>query len=993
MCARDGLKTQLNVNILYYRPTRLMVDDPTNSQHGAVRTTGDGIINNHNADLMMPIEKQNIEVGKHGYHDADCGTRVPQQLDNQTIVTKDPPRDKRRPSHPRDRMEDYLFYDEQNKMSIRWSPKKSVTGTADIISDVKVQQAGYSLNEDKLMKKKLQSCDRTPLIMEMKGDNAVVKSSTLTFEMIKSVLYEYYERKTDICCEITQKEDENNKVEHDKLAIFNRGKTGKKGKHLYTINLYRTTSTVMINGSHLSKFLTSEYPRLEKFINNNYNICDEQLLKNTINQLPTKGAQTDPPVNRSGQSPDRDEESLVVLSNEHDELADGETTPSTPKSNGRNSTPKSLKACPQHAQLTNLRKFHNKTPQLISPKRMDNFEKILTNLNDQAVKNNDKLTSIETQLHNKIDEAIHQSKLAVENLHQIRLDISNQCKETDKLRLQLKNLTKEKDVLENKLENLDVATNKQIRQLEKQVNQLIEKASAINIPVTDQINDLEQKIRQISVKPPEVITCDHNMVNKLEQTMSNNEKEVTNLKKAFAEFTGTILQSLESINPSARLKERSSEPQTDHINDGNTDETPHKPVIFKSSVQSAQGSRFQAFCCAISNQIELDAFVASIDQTYPDTHSANHHIVSYTFTKPGETIVQADDDGEHGASERVLDVIRDNKLQNVATMVCRWYGGKHTGQLPFKLIAQCLLEALKTGTFITGSNSVKPKSVLILSDSTGAGINVNRMMPGGSCRRDTAPTLDSCITKLKVLPGKYDNIIIQCGINDVEALGLHQTSKKVKDVLDTAKQHHPRSNIHICSLLPYRAHDDGSIAEMNRSINACAQSKHCKFIDIYSRFHQNQDMYRGNKHPNVKGTAVIVSAMKKDIGLATKESKYQWTHQRSTRSQIKKTPKTVQAPFVLNKAEFPPIHNNPKKDMPEESTQNRPQTCPPAVPNIVSVPNVQFPPPHASMYPLHQDYIRSMGAIWPDYNQAYGMYHHQFQIPHSYYGMHNNRLG
>ena len=52
--------------------------------------------------------------------------------------------------------------------------------------------------------------------------------------------------------------------------------------------------------------------------------------------------------------------------------------------------------------------------------------------------------------------------------------------------------------------------------------------------------------------------------------------------------------------------------------------------------------------------------------------------------------------------------------------------------------------------------------------------------------------------QLKTIPPKYNQIIIQCWINDFEALGHQQTSHKIRDVIDTAKQCHPTSKTYIC---------------------------------------------------------------------------------------------------------------------------------------------------------------------------------------------------
>ena len=380
------------------------------------------------------------------------------------------------------------------------------------------------------------------------------------------------------------------------------------------------------------------------------------------------------------------------------------------------------------------------------------------------VSNNDKLSTMESKLNNRIDEAINHSKLLLDNISGMKQDIANQRQDTDELKVQVKTLMEEKTVLERKVANLELATTKKISVFEDMIPEAAQQPSVIDLSTNEQFHELEQNILRITESATDDKKSGNCEIERLDQILRTNTKDMDDIKTSFKEFSHTILLSLESINPSARPKSTSTEAPVTCENVRM--DIQQNPVIFKSSQKTAQGSKFQAFCCAISNQVELDAFVASVDQIYPDTHSATHHIVTYTYTKAGETIVQADDDGEFGASERVLETIREHNLQNVAILVCRWYGGTHLHKLRFQLIHECVLEVLKSGKFITSPNNAAPKSVLILSDSTGAGININRMVPGHRGQRDTAPTLDSCINKLKTIPPKYNQIIIQCGIND-----------------------------------------------------------------------------------------------------------------------------------------------------------------------------------------------------------------------------------
>ena len=126
-----------------------------------------------------------------------------------------------------------------------------------------------------------EACQRSPIVLELKHGNAVFKSSTLSFEILKSMLCEFYDNSRYYIDKAT-KEDETGLIEYDKISVSNKIKNGKKGKHFYTINFYRTTCTVLVNGSGVSKFITTEYPKFEEHVLNCYNENQETQLKQTL---------------------------------------------------------------------------------------------------------------------------------------------------------------------------------------------------------------------------------------------------------------------------------------------------------------------------------------------------------------------------------------------------------------------------------------------------------------------------------------------------------------------------------------------------------------------------------------------------------------------------------------------------------------------------------------------------------------------------------------
>ena len=180
------------------------------------------------------------------------------------------------PSHqvgaPKDQQEEvgkmilHIYYDDETRISINWSPKQPLLETQNtrtteenVITNNEVsrensaeaeetiQQASYSLNKAKAIEKKIRACDRPPVSVEHKSNNSILKFSTGSFELLRKSIRDFYEEK-NFLVEQTYKQDENGQIEQDIVKIFTINKQQKKSRHHLTINVYRTTSTVLVNG-------------------------------------------------------------------------------------------------------------------------------------------------------------------------------------------------------------------------------------------------------------------------------------------------------------------------------------------------------------------------------------------------------------------------------------------------------------------------------------------------------------------------------------------------------------------------------------------------------------------------------------------------------------------------------------------------------------------------------------------------------------------------
>ena len=105
------------------------------------------------------------------------------------------------------------------------------------------------------------------------------------------------------------------------------------------------------------------------------------------------------------------------------------------------------------------------------------------------------------------------------------------------------------------------------------------------------------------------------------------------------------------------------------------------------------------------------------------------------------------------------------------------------------------------------------------------------------------------------------NIINQCGIKDLQSSSTEQVKHQILHVLDIAKQCHPRAKIHITSILSRS--DIHNYRTVNEYIREPTKRKQCYYIDTVSEFTIN--MYRDDKHPNMKGVGKIVRNIKEAI--------------------------------------------------------------------------------------------------------------------------------
>lgn len=105
----------------------------------------------------------------------------------------------------------------------------------------------------------------------------------------------------------------------------------------------------------------------------------------------------------------------------------------------------------------------------------------------------------------------------------------------------------------------------------------------------------------------------------------------------------------------------------------------------QSDVRRDNSSTFTAFAAHVHSMTEARRFYTKIKQLHP---SADHVIAAYKLA----TVQGYNDDFEYGAGVKILSLFDVQKIQDVITIVVRYYSGKHMGPKRF----QCITEVANT---------------------------------------------------------------------------------------------------------------------------------------------------------------------------------------------------------------------------------------------------------------------------------------------------------
>ena len=127
----------------------------------------------------------------------------------------------------------------------------------------------YYIDQKASVKKKLKACNKETVQIEAKPkNNLVMQLNTAAFQFILQKMLPFLIQNKKLEIEMKQTLDAMQNVIQDTFKIYSK-QSNRRSKHDYTINCYRTTSNILINGPGVTKFMNNELKLIAKILEDN----------------------------------------------------------------------------------------------------------------------------------------------------------------------------------------------------------------------------------------------------------------------------------------------------------------------------------------------------------------------------------------------------------------------------------------------------------------------------------------------------------------------------------------------------------------------------------------------------------------------------------------------------------------------------------------------------------------------------------------------------
>ena len=144
--------------------------------------------------------------------------------------------------------------------------------------------ARFSMNEEAAVRKKIKTCNKEPLLVKLeKGNNLRIFCSTTAFEGVKQIIENTVSKINKI--EYIRNEDQEGRIYSESIRV--REKESRRNQVIYTVNIYRTKSSLLINGPQMQKFILEVIPIVQLWALENKSAIDisDQKLRKVLSKL------------------------------------------------------------------------------------------------------------------------------------------------------------------------------------------------------------------------------------------------------------------------------------------------------------------------------------------------------------------------------------------------------------------------------------------------------------------------------------------------------------------------------------------------------------------------------------------------------------------------------------------------------------------------------------------------------------------------------------
>ena len=181
-----------------------------------------------------------------------------------------------------------MFSPENKLISVNANSTTTNSLQANSLSTISTVRTDYTLNRDLALSKKRNGCDKPLYVIEENKDSTVVRLSTASFDYFTKALEVHLASKHDKEYIVTlyDQQDQGNSVTQDIIRVLN---NGGNNSLLFTVNLYRTKNSVMVNGASHLTFRKYDLPVIKKQIQESAGeiITKNRLIKDSLSHICT----------------------------------------------------------------------------------------------------------------------------------------------------------------------------------------------------------------------------------------------------------------------------------------------------------------------------------------------------------------------------------------------------------------------------------------------------------------------------------------------------------------------------------------------------------------------------------------------------------------------------------------------------------------------------------------------------------------------------------